>query len=632
MSHHATVVRPSATTAAHATRAILLDEVDVLPVCTSTLSLRASFRASVATPHDRMNQCGKLPLRPLHALGLALALASVAPWVVAAQPVSGRSGFDGAGSLVMLRPPRMIATAAASVGYGYTGSVLGERDRHHRLTGGLALAFHPVDALSLAVSMTGRRDAHRGDAGSELSMVGDPRFHVLVRLLHVGVVRLGLGAELWAPSGDSVAIVAAALSPSASLYIQLEWDGFTLAARIGYLHDRSVRTIPAGRMYSGNDQVSLGVTAADAVLVGLGAVGHVGPVDIYGEFSIDALVRRSAGLPFAASRTHATVGAMTTIAERYRLGLQVELSPGSYPEIRTNVPYRVSPRFAVALTYAAHLGTLSSAEPEVMPEPAVVRERASVRGVALDEAGVPVAGALVRVEAPEVQTGDEGSNSGARVVGEARSDDAGEFVVEDVPPGTYELVVNVPGRSEVRSTVTLDGDLALPPLRVGERSRSLRGRVDTSSDAPLRATVRVLSGAEVVAEVTTDDQGAYVLDDLPSGPLTLVIEAEGREPWQQELGADARGEVAGVTLTLPAPEAEIRGTVHRLRGAALGARVTLEPTGATLVADVEGRFAMFVEPGSYVVHIEADGHRPQDRRVMVEESGVVVLEVHLRPQ
>ena len=82
--------------------------------------------------------------------------------------------------------------------YGFTASVLREDDSHHRLAGRVALALHPVDALSIGLSMNGRWDQHRGGSGADTSIVGDPRLSVLLRLVHAGAFRLGLGVRYWA--------------------------------------------------------------------------------------------------------------------------------------------------------------------------------------------------------------------------------------------------------------------------------------------------------------------------------------------------------------------------------------------------------------------------------------------------
>ncbi len=466
--------------------------------------------------------------------------------VASAQPVSGESALPGARRMVLLDRPASLATVALSGQYGFTASVLREDDSHHRLAGRVALALHPVDALSIGLSMNGRWDQHRGGSGADTSIVGDPRLSVLLRLVHAGAFRLGLGAELWAPGRDEPGIVASALSPSGTLHAQVDLESVTFALRVGYLHDRSARTIPDGRVYQRGDQVSLGVTEADAVLLGLGGTAHVGAVDLYAEVSLDALVRRD-DLPFSASRAAATLGAMLTVGSRYHLGLEATVNLGSYPTLRSEAPYRVEPRVSVGLTLAADLGAL--------------------RRTATDTAE------------------------------EADDDDAPDAEEESASPA----------------------------------GRSLRGRVSLPAGAAPRAHVTVLSGGEPAAETDTNADGTYELTNLPPGPLTLVVEAVGQATSRTEIGADVDGEFETITLTTALPDGEIRGSVRGPQNVTIPARIVVESTGQTLDADAEGRFAITVAPGEHLLHIEAPGVRPQDRRVTVEDSGVVVIEIHLRP-
>lgn len=486
--------------------------------------------------------------RTLALVAITLCMLATSYAVAAAQPLSSDTALPGARRMVLLDRPASVASLAVSGQYGFTGSVLRDGDRHHRLGGRLALALHPAQALSFGVYMSGRRDTHSGGSGQDDSIVGDPGMFALLRLAHAGVFRLGLGVELWAPGGDSPGIVFEALSPTATLYSQLNLSSVTLALRVGYLHDRSARTVPDGRTYTPGDQVSLGVTAADAVLVGLGITGRAGPVDLYADVSLDALVRRD-GLSFAASRAAATLGAMLTVAARYHLGMEASVHLGSYPRIQAAAPYRVEPRVTVGLVLAADLGALRTS------------------GDADDEASEDEADAEAEAEA-----------------------------TAEVAP-----------------------------------SRTLRGRVAEESGAPLPARVTVLSQGQQVAETATNEEGVYELGNLPPGPLTLVIEAEGRAPSRTEIGADVRGELDSIALSTALPDGEIRGSVHGLRSAPVAASIVLESTGQAFTADDSGHFAITVAPGSHVLHIEAPGYLPQDRHVDVEERGVVVIEVHLRP-
>ncbi|MCA9579053.1 MAG: carboxypeptidase-like regulatory domain-containing protein [Polyangiales bacterium] len=471
------------------------------------------------------------------------------PSVAQAQAVSGRTALTGAQRLVRLDDPAGVATLALGGQYGFTSSVLRDGDTHHRLAGQLALAVHPLRALSLGVSLGGYRDVHRGGAGPDDSVVGEPRVFVLARLLRASSFSLGLGAELWAPAGDDPGVVLSALSPSVTLYGQVDIGAASLSVRAGYLLDRSARSIPRGRVYTAHDQVSLGVTDADAVEVGLGVSGTVGLATLYAEVALDALVQRG-DLPFSASRASAMLGAALTLAERVHLGLDATARLGGYPRVRADAPYRVVPRISLSLTLAVDLGRLSA--------------RAH------------------QADASAESEDDDGSSAG-----------------EPTP------------------------DVA----------RALRGRVvgDDGSAVP-RARVVALSDGRVVAEGETDADGWYTLAGLPEGALTLRVEAEGHTVSRTELGPDAGGEVAPLTLRPGLPDGEIRGSVRGLRGAAVTARIRLDDDPRSIDADAEGRFSIAVTPGSHVLHVDAPGYRAQERHVDVEERGVVVIEVHLRPE
>ena len=61
----------------------------------------------------------------------------------------------------------------------------------------------------------------------------------------------------------------------------------------------------------------------------------------------------------------------------------------------------------------------------------------------------------------------------------------------------------------------------------------------------------------------------------------------------------------------------------------MSARIKVDPLGAEGVTDEEGFFELDVPAGEYTVSIEADGYRVQQKKVVVEEAGVVVLNADL---
>lgn len=571
------------------------------------LSLHPASKSSAILGHPHA-------LRALAALVCALLLGSLNATTAFAQPYSGRTALPGGARSVVLQPPDTVATVAAAGGYGYTGPVLGEGDRHHRVAGRLALAIHPIDALSVGVRMAGYRDGHTGASGKDDSFVGDLGLFVLARLVHMGAFRLGVGAELWAAPGDGAGFEVGGLSPSLTVYSQFDLGSVALLARVGYLHDRSRETVPAGVVYSRGDQVSLGVTAADALLLGVGATTRVGMVDLYAELALDLLVRRS-GVPLGASRSSLTLGAVLNLATRYQLGAELALNVGRYPEIRDDRLYRVDPRASILLSVTARLGALPTGSSTGVDEPT-----ATVRGMAVDDSGTPTVGARVRLES----TGET-----PVVVADTTTTADGAFVLSGVTSGEYDLVVSVDGRDDVRTRYRVEGDVDLAGVRIGTFSRVLRGRVEAPhSDVPVVA--RVLAGDTEIGQAQVGEDGTFTLPALPPGTLTLVVEGEGLTTHRVTVPPEQSGDLPVIELVEALPDGEIRGTVLGPGGLPVQARITIVPGDHEVSADAEGRFSVVITPGAHTVRVEADGYATQERPVTVEERGVVVLEVYLR--
>ena len=78
------------------------------------------------------------------------------------------------------------------------------------------------------------------------------------------------------------------------------------------------------------------------------------------------------------------------------------------------------------------------------------------------------------------------------------------------------------------------------------------------------------------------------------------------------------------------PPGEIKGRVRSLRGPALSARIEVLELHEAVTSDASGRFRIDVPPGSYTLHISAEGHEPQQRSVEVEQNGVSILVIDLR--
>ncbi|MBN2529193.1 MAG: carboxypeptidase regulatory-like domain-containing protein [Deltaproteobacteria bacterium] len=146
------------------------------------------------------------------------------------------------------------------------------------------------------------------------------------------------------------------------------------------------------------------------------------------------------------------------------------------------------------------------------------------------------------------------------------------------------------------------------------------------------ANVTVSAGESFTATVKTNREGRFEIDNVPSGVATMTIqmpffetreqtvEVAGGQTWAEEMPPLQESEVGS----------QIRGLVRNFEGSPIDATITVNPGGAQIEADDTGEFLLDVEPGKYVVVIEAHGYKTQRRRVKVGKNSVEILNVELR--
>ena len=171
---------------------------------------------------------------------------------------------------------------------------------------------------------------------------------------------------------------------------------------------------------------------------------------------------------------------------------------------------------------------------------------AEVSGRVVDDSGVPVPGAIVRVR----YVGEGRSLTFAQEVGAVSTDDFGYFILPIVAQGKSFVIDAVSEDRPLSSSMPLVAQAdTLPGIVVplSRRGYSVTGRVLDSSALPLaNARVRLVAsgdgesysreerasvsftatGAKVVL---TDDQGAFSFEGVPSGKIVLIADsAQGR--------------------------------------------------------------------------------------------------------
>ncbi|WP_236605422.1 carboxypeptidase regulatory-like domain-containing protein [Sandaracinus amylolyticus] len=183
----------------------------------------------------------------------------------------------------------------------------------------------------------------------------------------------------------------------------------------------------------------------------------------------------------------------------------------------------------------------------------------------------------------------------------------------------------------------------MPSAPVGPRpargDRELAGRVvDPEGRGVPEARVQAVRedvDGDVMREVRSGADGAFVLSELPTGRWTLRASASG-------FGAsatvrDVPGSSEALVLTI-APVARVAGQVMGIDGAPVsGAEIVLAGSGVwparTMQTGADGRFVLEdVPPGVYEVQAHAStGAAPPRRGLVIEAGGRAYLTFHLEP-
>jgi hypothetical protein len=435
------------------------------------------------------------------------------------------SGIDPAGPHALGRvltagQPATGLTLLSAGGYGYTESVLGIGDAHHRAAGALTLDARVVPWLAFALRLDGRYDAHTVPGlATDTGLVGDPRVYARVDGAWASGLRLGARAGLWLPGHDAPSVELDALSPElvgVASYVPRS-AAIALTANVGYRFDRSARSAPEAARLSRSDRLALGVSAFDQVLVGVAATIGRGRAQGFVEAGADLLV--GAGAP-SAGRSPIRIGAggRFALGRSLRLEAAVEASPGGRPDTSPTAPLvPVPPRFSAWLGLAYHFGgPPPAAVPGPTPPDAPTPEPEP-------EPGSPSPTPAALVLAGRVSAADGGQLTALRVevtAGDARrdisTDEQGRFKIEGEPGQELTVSAEAAGYAPARSTVTLAAGAA-NELEIALERRAPKGQI--------RGLVRSLRGAAIAAEISVEPEAAAT----PSGTArdAKQLRAEG---------------------------------------------------------------------------------------------------------
>lgn len=446
------------------------------------------------------------------------------------------AGADGVHAVGRVRPiePGPAFSLALTSGYGYTGEVLADGDTHHRAFGAVAAAFRATPWLELGGQLTGRYDKHEGTASDD-GLVGDPRLWITAG--QPGA-RGGFGVRvgLWLPGAEAPSVKLDAATMDAAGVFTLVAGATTLTATAGYRLDRSTASVDAAMLTPG-DRVGIGLSDADAVLVGLGLRHRTGPWQLLAEASGDLLVGDRAP-DLLESPLRVGAGVRRVLDARITVEAMVEVSTSQRPDLAMMPPdvlvaIEPSAAIGVGLSYSFAAGqartpTITRIDDAVpvdplLPPPPPAPTTGTVRGTVVDAAGAPVPGATVTVGTATVQTGDDGT-----------------FVIPDVAAGEAELRIDRAGYQPDLRTITVGAgaEAAVEVALVRAKLPSqIRGLIRSFGGQGLAATVRI---EPLGQEITAAADGTFTVD-VPPGDYTVVITMPGYKTQRRPAKVEDEG-------------------------------------------------------------------------------------------
>lgn len=355
-------------------------------------------------------------------------------------------------------------TLAPSAGYGYTESVLpGDDDRHHRLSGALALAYSHDIGLGIEARFDARYDKHTVRGVEDSGGVLDPR--LLVRYVGEVSERVHLLAQLglWIPGEKAPSPSFPATTVDGLLALTVTpVQALALTTSLGYRLDHSARSIDQPEKLSEGDWLSLGLSDFNAVLLGVGARKSLEGASVFAEVHWDVLVGSGAPPAFE-SPLHAALGLNVDLGHAAtRATMVTDVLISSRPTAQVTAPLvPFDPRFSLifGISHDFTWGNSPSPTPvaQVQAPPVIVEEPEPVT-----EPVVALPRGVVRVSVRDTVSGTplvahvelQGTGAASEIHEESETQ---QGILEiAVQPGSFEVEISAPGYIGQRRKVNVD--------------------------------------------------------------------------------------------------------------------------------------------------------------------------------
>ncbi len=196
---------------------------------------------------------------------------------------------------------------------------------------------------------------------------------------------------------------------------------------------------------------------------------------------------------------------------------------------------------------------------------------------------------------------------------------------------TFGIMYRQPFRPKVEKAMIeeieeIKAEEAKPKPTVATLAGVLTG---ASGEPVVGARIELLVNDEVRIG-TTDSEGNYAFEYVPIGTAKLRVVATGFETIEQDV--EVRADPPAPTQMTMQPlqvTGQLRGLVRDFSGRELRATIRVSPGDHITSADEHGEFTLDLEAGDYTVTIEARGYKSQERKVRMEENGVIIINADL---
>jgi len=226
--------------------------------------------------------------------------------------------------------------------------------------------------------------------------------------------------------------------------------------------------------------------------------------------------------------------------------------------------------------------------------------------------------------------GDGSSVVGATVTDGARTvltDSAGQYSINDVPPGSYQVVASKEGYETVSLTVdVLSETAAVADFSLDEIPGSITGSVSSTKDGSAIAGAAVTDGTRTT---TTDAAGKYTIANVPPGTYQVTASKSGY--YSSSVTVDVvSGGSAVANLALNEIPGTITGSVTSARDGSPIMGVTVTDGTRTTTTDATGKYTIAnVPPGTYQVTASKSGYYSSSVTVDVVSGGSAVANFSL---